>query len=103
MANLLGLVAAFLVALFYRGLSTVPVPMGGIDLLGLALCAGLAALVGAAFGDYLEARRQRKPFNRKLFDALVPRNLVFAGVTGWFVTAVAVYVAGPYYDLSTRG
>lgn len=99
MTTVLALLAACAVAVVYRSLSVSPIPMGGADLLGLALAAALAALLAGGLGDYIEARRLREPFNKKLFNALVLRNLVFAAVTGWFIGAAAVYVAGPY-DMS---
>ena len=96
MSKALALLAAFAVGAIYHAQSPDPVPMGGADLLGLALSAGLAALLAGAVGDIIEARRANDPFNSALMTVLIMRNLIFAGATGWLIAAVAVHVAGPY-------
>jgi hypothetical protein len=91
MGPLLGLLAAFLVACGFDAFIAKPMAMDGEDILGLSLCAAIATLLGSGLGDYLDTRRLQEPFNARLINALVLRNLLFAAVTGAFVATVVAY------------
>jgi hypothetical protein len=97
MSKVLALLAASAVGAVYRSHSAGLVPMSGVDSIGLALSSALAALVAAAIGDAIDARKPDRPDNKALWTLLIFRNILFSGSTGWLVVAVSVHVGGPYW------
>lgn len=94
MANALALVAVAIFASAYGAWSTTMV--GGNELLGLTLSAGIIVLIVSGLGAHLWGSRNGLAPDRRPLRWLIFRNLAFAVSTAAIVAAAAFSVAGRY-------